>query len=164
MSISLACPCGRKGRLKTALAGRKVRCTGCGELLEVPSRDVEQEALDLLLADSPDDELAPTPTHRQEAAPAPAREPARPPAPAPRPKATYRLKPAPQRPTPGPRVVFEEGWFGSLNAGVIGGVLMILIAVVWFVAGFAAGRIIFYPPVLLVIGIGAIFKGLFNRD
>jgi hypothetical protein len=41
---------------------------------------------------------------------------------------------------------------------------MILIAVVWFVAGLAAGRIFFYPPILLIIGIVAVIKGLFNRE
>jgi hypothetical protein len=64
----------------------------------------------------------------------------------------------------GTAIVFEEGWFGSLNAGVIGGVLMMLIAVAWFVAGLAAGRIFFYPPILLVIGVVAVIKGLFGDD
>jgi hypothetical protein len=57
-------------------------------------------------------------------------------------------------------VSFEPGWFGSMNAGVIGGLLMILIAVVWFVVGLAGGIIFFYPPVLAVIGLIAIAKGL----
>ncbi|MGH7224468.1 MAG: hypothetical protein ACRELF_14675 [Gemmataceae bacterium] len=58
-----------------------------------------------------------------------------------------------------PTVSFERGWFGDVNAGVIGGVLMILIAVVWFIAGLAGGIIFFYPPVLFVVGIIAIVKG-----
>ena len=55
------------------------------------------------------------------------------------------------------------GGFGSTNAGLIGGVLMILIAVVWFAVGYSAGRIFFYPPVLLILGLVAIVKGLSNR-
>jgi hypothetical protein len=61
-------------------------------------------------------------------------------------------------------VVFEEGWFGSVNSGVIGGGLMIVIAVVWFGAGMAGGVIFFYPPVLFVIGIISILKGLMGGE
>ena len=61
-------------------------------------------------------------------------------------------------------VVFERGWFGSLNAGMVGGLLMMLIAVVWFVVGLAVGFIFFYPPILFVIGFIALVRGLINRD
>jgi predicted lipid-binding transport protein (Tim44 family) len=64
--------------------------------------------------------------------------------------------------TRAPRVAFEEGWFGSLNAGVVGGALMMLIAVVWFVGGLFAGILFFYPPILFVIGIIAMVKGMFG--
>jgi hypothetical protein len=168
MSISLSCPCGRTGRLNASLAGRKVRCPNCKKLLEIPTadgpRDVEQEALDLWLSDSPAEERAAPAAQREEAVQThPAREPARAPMLAP-PRMPHRPKASSKVPERAPRVVFEEGWFGSVNAGVIGGVLMILIAVVWFVVGFAAGRIFFYPPILVLIGFGAIIKGLFNRD
>lgn len=59
-------------------------------------------------------------------------------------------------------MVFEQGWFGSLNSGVIGGLLTVAIAVAWFVAGLAADRIFFYPPVLFVIGLIATIKGFFG--
>jgi hypothetical protein len=48
----------------------------------------------------------------------------------------------------------------GIKMGVIGGVIMITIAVVWFFAGMAAGYIYFYPPVLFVIGIYALLKGI----
>jgi hypothetical protein len=85
---------------------------------------------------------------------------------APRPRA-HDDRPSKRRPKlrredsrSGPSVAFEPGWFGSINSGVIGGLLMMLIAVVWFVLGLAAGRIFFYPPILFVIGIVSIVKGL----
>ncbi len=56
------------------------------------------------------------------------------------------------------------GWFGSVNGGVAGGLLMMLIAVVWFVGGLAVGYIFFYPPVLGVIGFIAVIKGLTGND
>ena len=60
----------------------------------------------------------------------------------------------------GPAIAFEEGWFGSTNAGIAGGVFMILIAVVWLVVGLAFNRLFFYPLILFVIGVIAIIKGL----
>lgn len=48
----------------------------------------------------------------------------------------------------------------GIRAGALGGIVMIIIAIVWFFAGLAADRIFFYPPILLVIGIYALIKGL----
>ena len=52
----------------------------------------------------------------------------------------------------------------GIGAGVLGGVIMILIAVVWFVLGLMANRIFFYPPILFCIGIFAIVKGLLEGN
>jgi hypothetical protein len=41
---------------------------------------------------------------------------------------------------------------------------MIVIAVVWFVGGLAGGRIFFYPPILAIIGIVAVFKGILGSE
>ena len=62
-----------------------------------------------------------------------------------------------------PRVTFEEGWFGDIRAGAVGGVLMMLIAAIWFGAGYYAGQIFFYPPVLFIIGAVAVVKGVLDR-
>lgn len=57
----------------------------------------------------------------------------------------------------------EEG--SSLSGTIIGGVLMIIGAIVWFVVGIAAlDRIFFYPPVLLVLGIISIVKGVNKQN
>ncbi len=48
----------------------------------------------------------------------------------------------------------------GIKKGVLGGAIMIGIAVVWFFGGLAAGYIFYYPPVLLVIGIYALIKGI----
>ena len=47
------------------------------------------------------------------------------------------------------------------RGGIVGGVLIVVLAIVWFVIGLAAGRIYFYPPVLLVFGLISIARGLF---
>jgi hypothetical protein len=41
---------------------------------------------------------------------------------------------------------------------------MMIIAVVWFVAGFAAGIIFYYPPILFLIGLFALVKGIFTGN
>ena len=48
----------------------------------------------------------------------------------------------------------------GIRKGVLGGIIIIVIAVGWFFLGLATDRIFFYPPVLAIIGIVAIIKGL----
>lgn len=45
---------------------------------------------------------------------------------------------------------------------VIGGIVAMLIAVVWFVVGLSVGYIFFYPPVMFVLGLIAVIKGLLD--
>ena len=49
----ILCDCGRAMRVKDEAAGRKVRCPGCSTVLTVPDaeapKDVEDEALSMLL-------------------------------------------------------------------------------------------------------------------
>jgi hypothetical protein len=46
------------------------------------------------------------------------------------------------------------------NSGMAGGLLAMIGAVVWFIAGLMNDVIFFYPPILFVIGLGAFFKGM----
>jgi len=46
------------------------------------------------------------------------------------------------------------------SKAIWGGVGMMVGAVVWFVVGWMAGRIFFYPPILFVLGIVGVAKGL----
>jgi DNA-directed RNA polymerase subunit RPC12/RpoP len=48
----------------------------------------------------------------------------------------------------------------GIDKGVAGGFLMIIIAIVWFIGGYAAGYIFYYPPILFIIGLYALVKGL----
>lgn len=52
----------------------------------------------------------------------------------------------------------------AIKMGVLGGVLMIAIAIIWFVIGWINGYIYFYPPILLVIGIYALIKGIKTKN
>jgi hypothetical protein len=56
-----------------------------------------------------------------------------------------------------------QGSFGlekkGMSKGVLGGIIMMAIALVWFVGGWIMGIIFFYPPILFVIGLVAFIKG-----
>jgi len=58
----------------------------------------------------------------------------------------------------------SEGFFSAeqkgMKKGVLGGVVMMVIAIVWFFGGLSAGYIFYYPPILFVIGVVALVKGL----
>ena len=58
----------------------------------------------------------------------------------------------------------DTGFFAperkGIDNGVIGGIFMIVIALLWFIGGCAAGYIFYYPPILGLIGIYAVSKGL----
>jgi hypothetical protein len=54
----------------------------------------------------------------------------------------------------------REGAMSDKMKAILGGTGMMVGAVVWFVVGWMAGRIFFYPPILFVIGIVALIKGL----
>ena len=45
---------------------------------------------------------------------------------------------------------------------IIAGLGMMLVATVWFSVGLYAGVIFFYPPVLFILGLGSMAKGLFE--
>src|SRR5690349_11114298 len=117
MSISIACSCGKAYRVKESLAGKKIRCAECAELIKVPVQEADD--------DSEYDEFGP---------PQPAAddedegEPSLPPRVKRRSSATKRETRAER---PARRKVLEKGWFENTNGGVLGGILMMLIAVVW---------------------------------
>ncbi len=52
----------------------------------------------------------------------------------------------------------------GLEKGVIGGIAMMIIAAVWFAAGYRAGVIFFYPPILFVIGLFGFLKGFMTGN
>jgi hypothetical protein len=54
---------------------------------------------------------------------------------------------------------------GIANSGTLGGLLAMVIAVVWFVvAGFGFGVWFIYPPFLFIVGLIAFFKGLLGAN
>ena len=54
----------------------------------------------------------------------------------------------------------QQGSSGSMLSGIG----MMVGAVVWFVVGWACGRIFFYPPILFIIGLVTFFRGMMNGN
>jgi hypothetical protein len=50
----------------------------------------------------------------------------------------------------------------AIGMGVIGGILLMVVAAVWFFLGLAAGRVFIYPPILFCMGIYAIITGIYD--
>jgi hypothetical protein len=185
-SIRLDCTCGKSYRLKKEVQpGRTIRCPACGNGLTVPEptpvpaavgiQDPEQDEFEALMASAavgpnvaaPESHRAPLPPVPPSAtvpmAPPPLAQ-QQPVSWAPSSTLTYAQAQARQKGKRQPRVVFEQGWFGSVNSGAIGGILMMIIAAVWFVVGLSFNRIFFYPPILFVIGAIAVIKGLLGGN
>ena len=52
----------------------------------------------------------------------------------------------------------------GVKKGMLGGIIMIAIAAVWFFGGLAAGYIFYYPPILFAIGVYALIKGAIDKN
>ncbi|XZE19282.1 hypothetical protein SH449x_004599 [Pirellulaceae bacterium SH449] len=53
----------------------------------------------------------------------------------------------------------SESYF---DGTVIGGIVTMVVALVWFFGGLAAGYIFFYPPIMFILGLIAVIKGLLD--
>ncbi|HZZ70793.1 MAG TPA: hypothetical protein VFE24_00970 [Pirellulales bacterium] len=190
MPIDANCNCGVKLRVKETLAGKRVRCPKCQSPVLIPQLPMADEIADWLLADdskaadhNADDHhdarsAASTPQEVSGAARTAAdskpglattslasnasafaapvtRRPLRYSAPEPPPQERrgFHL----------PRISFSEGWFGSTNSGMAGGILMMLIGGAWLGIGLAAGRIFPYAAVIIGIGVLSVLKGVAAR-
>lgn len=56
-----------------------------------------------------------------------------------------------------------EGGTG-INSGVVGGIAMMVGAVIWFFVGLMFDWVFFYPPILFIIGVIAVVKGLIQGN
>ena len=95
-------------------------------------------------------------------------------------KGDYQLQAAPPAPTPtvtqadfqqmasnyngnySPRSSDDSG--GFWNGSVLGGIALIVIGAVWLFGGLAFGLLFWYAPILCIIGIYRVCKGLMNGN
>jgi hypothetical protein len=171
--LQFQCPnCQQLLQLPPTMAGKVCRCAACGGTMTVPNQSPAPSVGPAAAAPAP----RRPPVHGAAAAPPP-------PADSPFPQIntgdSQSNSPFPHIDT-GPQpsisqVVRErseaearQGSFAperaGMSMGVVGGLLMMGAAVVWFVVGLMAGYIFFYPPILFVIGIIALFKGILDGN
>jgi hypothetical protein len=50
-----------------------------------------------------------------------------------------------------------------LKTGIIGGILIMLVSCTWFYLAYESNRFYIYPPILFVIGLIALMKGIISR-
>jgi hypothetical protein len=162
MPISLSCDCGRDLRVKDELAGRKIRCPACSGVLAVPrpqpATDEDDEIVTVMPVESP----APRPSPAQ--AIKRAQTSVRPPSGAlsVRPQAAVKKPAVPvkRRRASRSRASRRSGPLLVVHREIVAGAMMMIVAAVWFIGALALGRLFFYPPILFVLGIAAIVRGL----
>jgi len=156
MPISLTCTsCSRALRVRDELAGRQILCPDCQTKITVPAGDFSPP---LPSAEAQGNAFR---FEQPKEDPFSARAEMSPPT---KPRLDDDFDDADRpirRPPPPPK---PKGEFGSINAGVGGGILMMVIAIVWFVLGLIFGWIFYYPPILFIIGLVAFIKGLVTRE
>src|SRR5262245_43635305 len=121
MPIEMSCACGRALTLRDELAGKTIRCPQCQAELTVPAAPpppAPEPVPDVLPAAAAADPMA---VRAEE-----------PPTAVPRPRSRMDLRDESLAP-PKPSAAQGGTGFGSVNAGVAGGLLMMVVAVVWFV-------------------------------
>ena len=171
MPIAFSCPCGKQFQVADDFAGKRTKCTGCGGPLTVPNPPPAEPAED-------ECEVVDDPLPVAKAAPVRAVA-APPPAsklgasrwadkPAPRPVADDDEeddRPAkPKKKKKKHRTSESSGGGVTVSGGVVAGLFMMLGAVVWLVVGLYFGWLFFYPPVLFIIGLISLIKGLMGYD
>ncbi|HVS35844.1 MAG TPA: hypothetical protein VMS17_09700 [Gemmataceae bacterium] len=172
MPITFECTCGRKFRTADENAGRNAVCPDCRNKLIVPASAVTTAPLappPIPVNDPPPLPSAPY-NHLPDAIPVGHRTDAPPygrPYRSPYDRdGDYRRRPPYGRDDITDRIVrrpppVQRG--GMTNAGIAGGILMMIGAVVWFVVGLQFDYVFFYPPILFVIGLIALIKALVSR-
>ena len=166
----MQCTCGKAYRVKDEFAGKKIRCSACKIIVVVPLLEAEDDAVNFLLTEDPglkvapvksrpvdDEEPRPRKDERITSNPAPWPKTAPPEKPSRVPKRKKRLSESEDRASYGPAFV--------ISPTVATGALMMIGAVVWFFGALIfLDRIFFYPPIMFVLGIGALFRGLTGQE
>lgn len=178
--------CGKKMKLAEKFAGRRIKCPECGTAISVPGNDAVAEPLeDEFGEDEFVDDPKPKRRSRRESEPDDMWEEEE------RPRRRTRRReesfeddyddyederPSRRRSERSrrskssqgkrkskrtPKKASSEG--GAFNSGVLGGIGLMVLAAVWFVGGLMANRIFFYPPILFILGMGSVIKGLVSR-
>lgn len=154
MSIEVACACGQTYSYAEQFAGYAITCEKCGNSLTIPQPSpsaplaLGQGRWAKVVRAEP---VAPTAPNANPNDPLAFADPT---------EAARERDRAFQARESGEAV--ESGGGGS--GGLLGGLAMMGIAVVWFCGGLMADIIFFYPPILFIIGLVTCFSGMGNKS
>ena len=157
MPVHVRCRCGNPLQVSDDLAGKKVRCPECREVLTVPppppppvleEEDVYDHDMNEAISAKPrssgrgryaeDSEDFERPRRRKK-----------------------KKEKVPKRKWDAP--LFDKSRTSGNHGTVAGGIIMIAVAVVWLVVGLMFGLLFIYPLILMGAGIIAILKGAFSN-
>ena len=143
--MKVACRhCSEVMTLPEQALNRKARCPKCSATFEVTSTDVIlEEVLEGAAEESPAS-MAPAPIVK-------------------------RRGPSSRRRRAAEEAAAAEGGFFApekkfLARGPLGGIVLMIAAVVWFVVGYAGGYIFYYPPVLFLFGLIGTINALARKS
>src|SRR5262245_8783415 len=174
MPITLPCNCGRTLKLRDELAGKRIKCPSCEAILKVPEAGVETEfeVIEPAVEVETDFEVVERKPERDATEHVTSRRPDPP-----------RDEDWSQRDDDRPRkrrkkMRLSEDLYRefqreerrrrapavSISPAVISGVVMMVVAVGWFVLGLFAGWLFYYPPVLFIFGVIAVIRGLMGYE
>ncbi len=176
--IEVNCTCGRNLTLRDELAGKLVRCPACAGPVEVPVavEEVVEDVADGVAAGPPpmprpggaSVAAGPPPLSKKKAdkigVEPPALTPKEPKKKKKKKKSVYSDYYGEGKSTP---LIAADDWFGSMNGGIIGGILTLLAGIVLLIlllscGGIFAFRGMILSIILIVVGLGAILKGLLD--
>ncbi len=174
MPIEFACECGKAYKVADQYAGKRTKCTACGQPVLVPAPAAAEESAEdaalRALMDGAEDEPARSGGYAGRA------EYSAPPPPPPRPAAprfdadSYRPKKEKEKPKKKERSYSssydspqESRW--SPNWVKVGsGTLCLVGGLAWLGVGLLAGRFFFYPVFLILAGPFIIINGLLSKS
>ena len=183
--VPVSCPkCGKQLMVPTTAAGKQGRCPACTHvfllpaLLEMPESDELPQLAPL--ASDPFGQNVPTSGYQLQATAPQAYPPAAYPYGSPPAQQPFSQQPLAQQPM-NPHLanayaeaaqrkssdkynhgfgLEQRGW----DAGMMGGLAMMLIGGVWLVVGLYFGWIFYYAPILIIIGLVGFVRGLFTGN
>ncbi len=160
MPVALTCECGKSLRVRTVLAGRKVRCPVCREVQIVPgaAEGIEEQALDILLSGQPA-VTRPTATVTATRTPVNGLTPLPPTRSFRGPNIVWKAKNAPARPSS----AGDDDAFTTVNGRIVGGTLLSVLALGWYASGYAVGYLVAGPIALLALGLMIARRGVFTE-
>lgn len=171
--MPVECPqCGKQLQVPVAAGGKNGRCPQCSHVFTLPAWMAEIEDDEL-------PELAPlsyappsyTPSDYQLPAFSPQASLAYPPAanvPGGYPQAANPFLPSAPAPAVAPAAQPDKynHAFGleqrAFDAGILGGLALMALSVVWFVGGLFFDIIFYYPPILFLVGLAALVRGIYR--